>query len=287
MEAYMIDKPINDRLLERFLLNELPAEDIKEIEREIHNDPDLKDRLEKLEASNRDILNRYPAKQMADEIRNNVRLEKLKQINQIQSNKRAPQSLMFKRLAFASPALVAIIVFFFILSPFKEHINRIDNPLQTDVTRIKGSELDMSKPNLLIYRNTDGQIETLKDGSGAGTGDLLQLAYTVPEAHYGVIFSIDGNGVVTWHFPDNMKQLVKLEKMKKVLLKNAYELDDAPEFERFFFITSPEPIDGAKLLKEAEEAAKDRENIKKGSVKWGQANMNIPLTQTTLLIRKR
>ena len=72
-----------------------------------------------------------------------------------------------------------------------------------------------------------------------------------------MILSIDGRGHVTRHFPADDGGPTALSRNKRIFLPNALELDDAPGFERFFLITSPEPIDVKAVLAEAVELAKD------------------------------
>jgi hypothetical protein len=62
-----------------------------------------------------------------------------------------------------------------------------------------------------------------------------------------LIASIDGAGVVTLHYPANADApaLATALAQKPTSLPQAYVLDDAPQFERFFFITSEDPIEVA------------------------------------------
>jgi len=83
----------------------------------------------------------------------------------------------------------------------------------------------------------------LKNGARAKAGDLLQLAYIPAGKTYGVIFSIDGSGIVTLHHPESKGNSSILKQEKKNLLPSSYELDNAPDFERFFFITTMEEIE--------------------------------------------
>jgi len=72
-----------------------------------------------------------------------------------------------------------------------------------------------------------------------------------------VILSIDGAGTVTLHFPEQAEAETGLEPNKKFNLSQAIELDDAPLFERFFFVTSAAPIDVRDVLKSAADLARD------------------------------
>jgi hypothetical protein len=58
-----------------------------------------------------------------------------------------------------------------------------------------------------------------------------------------VMFSIDGRGTVTRHFPLEKLESVRLEPKGEVSFPTSYQLDDAPGFERFILVTSPEALD--------------------------------------------
>jgi hypothetical protein len=111
--------------------------------------------------------------------------------------------------------------------------------------------------------------------------DLLQLAYIAAKESHGVILSIDGNGNVTLHFPDKKNHPTSLEQDKKILLPNAIELDNAPGFERFFFITSGVEINAAEILRKAGTLANNPDRAKKD-------NMALPesLNQYSIIIIK-
>jgi hypothetical protein len=72
-----------------------------------------------------------------------------------------------------------------------------------------------------------------------------------------VILSIDGRGTVTLHLPESQEKSTKLESGKQFLLPSAFELDDAPNFERFFFLISESPIDVNSILEEVQNMAKN------------------------------
>jgi hypothetical protein len=108
-----------------------------------------------------------------------------------------------------------------------------------DGVRVKGPA------RLVVFRQAGDHAERLEQDAVARAGDLLQLRYDTGRHGYGVIASVDGAGVVTLHFPsseDAPPEATALAK-KSTVLPHAYALDDAPKFERFFFITANEPID--------------------------------------------
>jgi hypothetical protein len=127
-------------------------------------------------------------------------------------------------------------------------------------------EMDMSKPQLLVHRKRNDRIELLKNGARGKAGDLLQLAYIAAKQSHGVILSIDGNGNVTLHFPDNKDNPTSLVQDQKILLPNAIELDNAPGFERFFFVTSNVEINAEEILKKAVTLANNPGRAKKDNI---------------------
>jgi hypothetical protein len=71
--------------------------------------------------------------------------------------------------------------------------------------------------------------------------DLLQLSYNGGGQSHGLIASVDGAGAVTLHFPASEGAATNLA-ATTTTLPHAYALDDAPRFERFFFVTANAPI---------------------------------------------
>jgi hypothetical protein len=67
---------------------------------------------------------------------------------------------------------------------------------------------------------------------------VVQVAYVAAGRTHGVILSVDGRGAVTLHAPEAGGEPVALAPSGTHSLPRAYELDDAPHFERFFFITA-------------------------------------------------
>lgn len=112
-----------------------------------------------------------------------------------------------------------------------------------ETTRVKGG------PRLTAFRKQGDRVERLAPGAAVRAGDLLQLRYSGAGRRHGVIASIDGAGVVTLHFPDAETAATDLPAATSDL-PHAYALDDAPRFERFFFLTADQPIDVAGVLAE-------------------------------------
>jgi hypothetical protein len=113
------------------------------------------------------------------------------------------------------------------------------DPTHDEGTRVKGV------PRLAAFRQVGDQAQRLEPDVVVHAGDLLQLRYDAGGQGYGMIASLDGAGVVTLHFPSSEDAPPEATAVatKTTTLPNAYALDDAPGFERFFFITANEPID--------------------------------------------
>lgn len=110
-------------------------------------------------------------------------------------------------------------------------------PLFNEV-RLKGSNSGIS-----AYIQRDEYAEVLKAEDIAGSGDVIQLSYFVDKWDYGVIMSRDGNQHITLHYPEYYSSDTKLEKSREIMLPYSHELDNAPEFEHYYFVVSDRPID--------------------------------------------
>jgi hypothetical protein len=119
-----------------------------------------------------------------------------------------------------------------------------------DDTRIKG------QPMLAVYKRTADGSKRLADGDVARAGDLLRVGYNAGGRAFGVIVSVDGRGSVTMHLPPNGTRAARLHgDGTVVLLDQAYELDAAPRWEAFYFITAPQPFEIAPILDAARQIA--------------------------------
>lgn len=104
-------------------------------------------------------------------------------------------------------------------------------------------------PRLYVYRHGADRDRRLADGARATAGDLLQLTYATPAPAFGVLVSIDGAGAVTQHWPaPGAARALPLRVGAEVRLPSAYELDDAPAFERFFLVHAEQPFDVAPVV---------------------------------------
>lgn len=239
----MTNKQIKTWEIERYLLGELPPSRMGEIARLIRENPAIDKEIEKLRLANIEVLEKHPIETMLPEI-----LRKYEENRRQARIREKTRPITLKRLLYATPVVASALILLFVVF-FK------DSTIPGSM-RIKGDEsLDFSKTQVIIYRKGKGGIELLSGQTQAKAGDLLQLGYISAGRTHGIIFSIDGNGVVTLHYPEKRDGSSLLKQEKKNLLSSAYELDNAPGFERFFFITAMQEIDVEDILKRAEALA--------------------------------
>lgn len=245
----MKQNAISDLKLEKYRLGELSSRETKEMDGLLEQDEDLKRRLEDLKTSDAKILEQYKPAFMAGKIEKKLEREE----NLTSYNKRSFRQMFGVILPLLAGAALAVIFIPVLLINFKF------GDLGGE-TRIKG------KTSLMVYRKTATGEEPLKDGDLARKGDILQLAYASGMKKYGVIFSIDGKGNLTWHFPASLQEDTRLQAGKMTLLPESYELDDAPAFERFFFIASDSRLVLSNIVKNASILARTPErSVEKSS----------------------
>ncbi len=117
--------------------------------------------------------------------------------------------------------------------------------------RIKGLRASLR----LHLETAGGELRQLSDGERVQSGARIQVAYVAAGSEHGVIVSIDGRGAATLHHPQSPAGDSALRDEGEIPLPFSYELDDAPKFERFFFITSPSPLDVQAVVDAAEALA--------------------------------
>lgn len=202
-----------DLVIERFVLGELPPAQMEAVARHLVVDVQLADRINHLRAANESghLSGLAPG------------------VKQRLDASRKARWIAIRRLV---PLTAAIAVIVAAILP------SLNGP-STD--RIKG--LDTS---LVIFRQTAIGSEQLHDGDMARAGDLVRIGYRINATGFGVIVSVDGRGQVTLHHPGHGPGAAALEQGELVLLNQSYELDDAPDRERFFMITASRPfaVDG-------------------------------------------
>jgi hypothetical protein len=205
-----------DWLVERAALDEVP---VASRERIAKADPgELEARVAALREDNARELAAYPAPPAVAQIEARVAA----------ATRRARARVVGAfGLALAAVAAVVLVV--------RTHEPSVQSE-EPEITRVKGGA------RLLVFRQVRGEAERLDADAEVHAGDVLQLRYNPGDRRYGVIASLDGAGVVTLHFPAAGSAPTELRRAATTL-PEAYALDAAPRFERFFFITADTPID--------------------------------------------
>ncbi|HEX5058071.1 MAG TPA: hypothetical protein VFV99_01870 [Kofleriaceae bacterium] len=229
-----------DWLVERAALDEVPAASRDRLERA--DQRELQQRIAGLRAENEAEMAAYPAAQAILLIESRAADE---------SKRRAARrrQVQLRWVGILGTAMAAAAV---LLVLGKHDVSH--PPTEAPVAAPEGDPIDITRAKgptrLLAFRQVGDRAEQLVQDSVVRAGDLIQLSYNAGGKPYGVIASIDGAGVVTLHFPaseDARPEGTALAK-RPTALPNAYVLDDAPRFERFFFITDDSPIDVSDTL---------------------------------------
>ncbi|MDR1758948.1 MAG: hypothetical protein LBR60_00285 [Fibrobacter sp.] len=217
-----------DWKLERYLLGELSPEATEEIRKREQTEDILRERLKKLRQDNEEILSLYPPEEMVPQIKSRSFQVKKK----ASSRNYIP---LWAAALFAIACIPGIPVIF----------DEIQNSERAGVVSESGIEVTRIKgfaPRLEVWLKQSGEAEALANNASVKAGDEVQLRYSVAERCYGMLVSLDGNGILTAHLPENSFQAQLLEPGQMTFLDKAYRLDNAPDFEIFYLITSAEPF---------------------------------------------
>ncbi len=235
---------VPDLLLERYRLGELDEAEMEALRRRLQSDDVLRRQLEGLDRSDEEIRRRYPAGWLAERVA--ARIEG----GPGHRARRAGWTLRWPLpVALAAAATLALVLTPRLVSPPVAPVAD-ERSAAPSGDRIKGS-----KPALSLFRRTATGSESLSEGSRARRGDLVRVGYRASGRRYGAILSLDGRGAVTLHLPSQGGPAAPLQPGGVVLLDQAYELDDAPFWERFFFVTSDARFDTAAVVAAARRAA--------------------------------
>lgn len=267
-----IDGPgqIPEIWLERWAAGELSAETRAQLQARGIDDAELNRRAEALQRSNDEVLRDYPVRPMAAQIAARAEAESASSVQAISwarpwiwASTGAAAALAVVLLVTSTPSVV---------SPDRgtdgataaasAEAYAFADVQSPEITRIKGG------PRLFVMRVHDGVAVPLRDGDVARAGDRLQVSYLAAGATHGVIVSWDGAGAVTLHYPVDESVASAIQGGGVRSLPHSYVLDDAPEFERFAFVTSREPIAVRDVMDAAKRAATTRAATLDASETW-------------------
>ncbi len=219
-----------DIILEQMLLGEKKTEP----------DPTVHARLKELEQSNREILEKYPAAAMKQAVSGKIAARKKADVRHFPA---------MSAMRYAGYAAAACLVVTLTLVAVIQRPSVISSG--TDTVSIK--ERPKGNANhMYVYRKAESGVEKLETGARVSENDVLQLSYLVTDKKWGFIFSIDGDGVITQHYPERGTFSALLESGGEIPLSFSYQLDDAPSFERFVMISSAESFSAQKILESIE-----------------------------------
>lgn len=224
------DGPVAEITLERYRLKELPADVMARLDRRLALDDELRRRVGALDLSDEQIRRSDRLEQVAARVRHRLAAPPAD----------AERGAWTPRARWALPAGLAAVVALMVLLPWT---------VLLPGERIKGLET-----SLTLFKQVGSGSQTLADGSVAREGDVIRVGYRADGHAYGVILSIDGRKRVTMHLPTRGDRAAALGREPVVLLDHAYELDDAPRWERFYFVTGEEPFLIAPIVAAVERA---------------------------------
>jgi len=243
---------VPDLLVEQLALGELPPAVAAEVRARLAAEPGGAARLDEIQRSNDEILARYTPFAVVCEIERRAHVDSMRE----HRPSRWPIFVAIPSLAAAAALLVVFLVW-----PGGEIApGGGDETPSDEYVGIKGG------PWLKVFRKTGAggtgsqgldAGEQLQGGAVVSAGDVLQLKYKANDAAYGVVISIDGAGSVVLHFPETRGGSTALDRGKAHALPYSYELDDAPGFERFVFVTAETPIDVDAVIDAAEALGAD------------------------------
>ncbi len=229
---------IPDWKLERYLTGDLPESDMREIREMEAADEIFANRVKMLREDSKAILRKLPYDRLAE------RLDSLPGRDTYGNGKPVNFSIV-KFAAAAALVLAVVTVALFSQRSISQEggtvlANNADGSQvmevamvdQNDDVRIKGLSARME-----VWKKTGDSAVQMENLGEAREGDEIQLRYAVAEKCYGLLFSMDGNGTITMHMGEGNKA-IGLEPGKMTTLPFAYKLDNAPKFEKFFFLTS-------------------------------------------------
>lgn len=245
MSRHRDDGWVPELVLERFRLGELPEAEAERLRERLRSDAALRGRLEALDASDREIRRLHPPGWLANAARSRVAARS-------GARSRGPRRHPWLApAALAAAATLAAVALPRVLEPPEGRPGAAHGGVEADPSvRTKGL-----RPHLALFRRMPDGSESLADGAVASPGDVIRVGYRAAGERYGAIVSLDGRGAVTRHLPLAGDEAVPLKSGGTVLLDQAYELDDAPRFERFYFVTSAQPFPLLPVLQAVRDSA--------------------------------
>lgn len=229
-----------DWKIERYLIGELPSGEARRLESAMRADAGLALRLRNLREEHARLRADHPSEAMAEGIARRL-------LTAGSALDPRPRRYAWPRLHLPAPVWAPALAMIMVLAilPFTPY-----SPLRPSGSAEAGPEggsggerLKGLKPRLLMHRKAAEGSVRLRDGERVRGGEVIQIQYESAGRAQGALFSLDAEGQVTRHLPDRGETSAPLESGGPVALGFAYELDDAPGWERFYLIASDRPFD--------------------------------------------
>ncbi|MBV1858129.1 MAG: hypothetical protein KUG77_06925 [Nannocystaceae bacterium] len=230
---------VPDFLVEQLALGELPKAKAQSVQARLEADQDP--RLGQLRASTADILDAHPPDVIARRIQ--ARIDALEP--EPAAGFAWPMWGTAAALAVAAAALLVWTLSPGAQTPASDPETRVALVDPPAGERIKGDAA------ILLKRKLGTRAEPLLANSKVSPGDTVLVSYRSGGWTHGVLVSLDGAGAVTLHFPDTPGDSTALKAEGDAVL-HAFELDDAPAFERFLFFTANTPLEANTIVKRVE-----------------------------------
>ena len=223
---------IPDWKLEKYLTGDLPAEEMREIRKMEEVDEIFANRVKMLREDNAAILKRLPFEKLSEKIAMMPGRSNAGAGNTVCVNFR-----LVKLAAAAALVLAVVTVALFSQRSLSEQNTQLMEVAMADVSGDDGLRIKGLSARMEVWKKTGDSAVQMENLGEAREGDEIQLRYAVAEKCFGLLFSMDGNGTITMHMGHG-NRAVELEPGKMTTLPFAYKLDNAPKFEKFFFLTS-------------------------------------------------
>ena len=271
------------RILEQIKAGELPASEYAGF---AETGGSLFEELSALEKSDREILTAYPTAAMQAAVAAKLANSKF---TKNRFNRFGWNWNIQHVLACAAVLCLALMIPFFVTKETKTGLsNSVSGGMAgtagvtlesaTDESRAKGVG-----SRIYLYKKVGDNAVKLADSDSVSAGDIIQISYIASGAKYGAIVSVDGNGVVTQHYPEFGYTSAPLETNGEIPLDYSYQLDDAPSFERFMLITGDKPFTVSGILDAVDSFDNKNMSIKADFSKYLPKNTKI----TELLLLKK
>lgn len=233
---------------EQICLREKKREDFAGNRKSELTDAKIREECDAIEKSNEEILARYDADAMREAVMRKMEANKPKAGHGV-------RTLAFRSFVAVGAAAACFAFAFFVSSPKGDLLpgSGAGGLLSSGAKNGAGvlASAERAKGNgahLFVYLKDGNKAIQIDSGARVKEGDVLQLSYVSGGARYGAILSIDGKGTVSFHYPESGGSSAKLQDGGEIPLDFAYQLDNAPNFERFFFITGPKPFTTAAFV---------------------------------------